>query len=120
MEQYSDACFVQEPEASGMGSVHWLAREFGDKWSLPILCRLGAGPLRFLQLKRAVGPVSQRMLTRTLKKLERLGVVARTPRIGPALQVTYELTQIGVTLYDAVQLLEAWMVKHELAALKQM
>jgi DNA-binding HxlR family transcriptional regulator len=103
-----------------MSSVHWLAREFGDKWSLPILYRLGGGPLRFLQLKRAVGPVSQRMLTRTLKKLERLGVVVRTPRTGPALQVTYELTSIGITLYEAMHLLEAWMAQHELIALKQM
>jgi DNA-binding HxlR family transcriptional regulator len=60
------------------------------------------------------------MLTRTLKKLERLGVVVRTPHIGPALQVTYELTLFGRTLYEAVGLLEIWMAKHERVALKQM
>jgi DNA-binding HxlR family transcriptional regulator len=96
-----------------------MAREFGDKWSLPILCRLGGGPLRFLQLKRALGPVSQRMLTRTLKKLERIGVVARTTHVGPALQVTYELTKGGLTLYEAVRLLNAWMAKHERVVFKQ-
>jgi DNA-binding HxlR family transcriptional regulator len=89
-----------------------MAKEFGDKWSLPILCRLGAGPLRFLQLKRALGSVSQRMLTRTLKKLERIGVVARTPRSGHALHVTYQLTQCGLMLYEAVRLLNIWMTKY--------
>lgn len=110
--------FIHEPEAAEMSSVHRIAREFGDKWSLPILCRLSAGPLRFLQLKRALGPVSQRMLTRTLKKLEQLGVVSRTPCLGPALQVTYELTQSGRTLYHAVRMLNVWLAKHELSPQK--
>lgn len=110
VESYAD-----EPETAELGSVHWMARELGDKWSLPILCRLSAGALRFLQLKRALGPVSQRMLTRTLKKLEQLGLVSRTPHLGPALQVTYELTRSGQTLYHAVRLLNAWLAKHELA-----
>lgn len=110
-----DSKIIHAPESAEVCSVHWMAREFGDKWSLPILCRLSAGPLRFLQLKRALGPVSQRMLTRTLKKLEQLGIVLRTPHLGPALQVTYELTQSGQTLYNAVRLLDAWLAKHELA-----
>jgi DNA-binding HxlR family transcriptional regulator len=96
-----------------------MAREFGDKWSLPVLCQLSAGPLRFLQLKRALGAVSQRMLTRTLKKLENLGVVMRKEHMGPSLQVSYELTQSGRAIYEAVRLLNAWMAKHDLTMLKK-
>ncbi|WP_166931773.1 winged helix-turn-helix transcriptional regulator [Rhizomicrobium electricum] len=96
-----------------------MAREFGDKWSLPVLCQLSAGPLRFLQLKRALGVVSQRMLTRTLKKLEKIGVVARTERLGPSPQVSYELTQSGQSVYEAVRLLNVWMAKHDLTMLKK-
>lgn len=107
-----DATSVPLTESTDVESVHWMVQEFGDKWSLPILCRLGTGPHRFLQLKRALGPVSQRMLTRTLKKLERLGVVSRTCSEGAFPQVTYDLTASGLVLFEAVRKLDVWMAEH--------
>jgi DNA-binding HxlR family transcriptional regulator len=104
-----DTTSVLPAEPTDVESVHWMVQEFGDKWSLPILCRLGTGPHRFLQLKRALGPVSQRMLTRTLKKLERLGVVSRTCSEGAFPQVTYNLTEGGTVLFEAVRKLDHWM-----------
>jgi DNA-binding HxlR family transcriptional regulator len=93
--------------------VYWLACEFGGKWSLPILCELGSGALRFLQLKRALGEISQRMLTRSLKKLERVGVVVRTST-GSAgtLQVTYSLTEGGAEMLEALRKIDVWLCEH--------
>lgn len=93
-------------------SVHWLAQQFGDTWSLPVLCRLAGGPLRFSQLRNSLGPVSQRMLTRTLKKLERIGVVSRASSEGFPLQVTYALTERGTALLDPLWRLHKWMQTH--------
>jgi DNA-binding HxlR family transcriptional regulator len=98
--------------SGGISSVHWLACEFGDKWSLPILCELGVGPLRFLQLKRALGSISQRMLTRTLKKLERAGVVIRASSGGAGMQVIYALTDGGAEMLEAFRGLSFWLREH--------
>lgn len=70
----------------------------GDRWTLPVLVALNDGTLRFNQLRRAVGGISQQMLTRTLRSLERDGMVSRTvyPTVPP--QVEYALTQLGQSL----------------------
>lgn len=86
-----------------------MARQFGDKWSLSIVCRLSAGPLRFSQLKNSLNGISQRMLTRTLKKLEAIGVITRTVSSTVPVQVTYALTERGEALLDPVQKLHKWM-----------
>jgi DNA-binding HxlR family transcriptional regulator len=74
-----------------------LAR-IGDKWSVLIVMLLGDGPRRFNEIKRMVGGISQRMLTLTLKGLERDGLVTRTvfPTIPP--RVDYQLTDLGRSL----------------------
>ena len=84
----------------------------GDKWSVLIIVLLGAGPTRFSQIKRLVGGISQRMLTLTLRGLERDGLVRRTqyPTIPP--RVEYELTPLGRSLWDAVEPLGAWARGH--------
>jgi DNA-binding HxlR family transcriptional regulator len=84
----------------------------GDKWSLFVIFRLGDGPLRFTTLKRAVDGISQRMLTVTLRGLERDGIVSRTmyPVMPP--RVDYALTPLGHTLLDAVGALMAWVDEH--------
>jgi DNA-binding HxlR family transcriptional regulator len=84
----------------------------GDKWSVLIIVLLGDGPKRFNQIKRMVGGISQRMLTLTLRGLERDGLVTRTyfPTIPP--RVDYELTQLGRSLWDAVEPLGAWARSH--------
>ena len=84
-----------------------LAR-IGDKWSILIVSTLGDGPRRFNEIKRLVGGISQRMLTLTLKGLERDGLVTRhvTPSIPP--RVDYELTALGRDLLRPVAGLGDW------------
>src|SRR6266516_873606 len=84
----------------------------GDKWSLFVIYRLGGGPHRFTSLKRSIDGVSQRMLTVTLRGLERDGIVSRTmyPVIPP--RVEYALTPLGATLLDAVGALVSWADAH--------
>jgi DNA-binding HxlR family transcriptional regulator len=80
----------------------------GDKWSVLIVMTLGGGPRRFNEIKRSVGGVSQRMLTLTLRGLERDGLVTRTmfPTIPP--RVDYELTALGHSLWEPVKALGMW------------
>lgn len=84
----------------------------GDKWSVLIIVLLGDGPKRFNEIKRMVGGISQRMLTLTLRGLERDGLVTRTifPTIPP--RVDYELTKLGRSLWKAVEPLGAWAQGH--------
>jgi DNA-binding HxlR family transcriptional regulator len=79
-----------------------------DKWSLYVVAALGQGPLRFSQARRVVVGISQRMLTVTLRRLARDGLVTRTvaPTVPP--QVTYALTETGHSLRLAVQPLIDW------------
>lgn len=80
----------------------------GDKWSVLVVMLLGDGPRRFNELKRLIGGISQRMLTLTLRGLERDGLVTRTvfPTIPP--RVDYELTPLGHSLWEPVKALGAW------------
>ena len=89
-----------------------LAR-IGDKWSVLVVTRLGNGPLRFNELRRAIGGISQRMLTLTLRGLERDGPITRTvyPTIPP--RVDYALTDLGRSLLEQLRALGAWAMKHE-------
>src|ERR671917_2342183 len=74
----------------------------GDKWTVLVVSSLGDGPKRFNELRKALGSISQRMLTLTLRGLERDGLVTRTvyPTIPP--RVEYELTKLGRTLYEPI------------------
>ena len=83
-----------------------------DKWSLLVICVLADGTQRFSELRREIDGISQRMLTLTLRQLEREGLVTRTvfPVVPP--RVDYELTQLGSTLLDTIQELVAWAGKH--------
>jgi len=80
----------------------------GDKWSVFIVRMLGEGPQRFSELRRNIDGISQRMLTLTLRGLERDGLVTRTvtPTIPP--RVDYALTPLGRTLLEPVQALANW------------
>ena len=84
----------------------------GDKWTVLIVVLLGDGPKRFNEIKRMVGGISQRMLTFTLRGLERDGLVTRTvfPTTPP--RVEYELTKLGSTLWKAVEPLSSWARTH--------
>src|SRR5215467_782281 len=92
-------------DCRGVASV--LAR-VGDKWSVLVIMLLSDGPRRFNELKRMIGGISQRMLTLTLRGLERDGLVKRTvfPTIPP--RVDYELTKLGRSLLQPVGALGDW------------
>jgi DNA-binding HxlR family transcriptional regulator len=89
-----------------------LAR-IGDKWSVLVVSRLGEEPQRFNELRRAIGGISQRMLTLTLRGLERDGLITRTvfPTIPP--RVDYALTALGRDLLDPVSALGAWAIRNQ-------
>ena len=99
----------QDSDCRGVASI--LAR-VGDKWSVFVIMMLHDGPKRFNELKRMIGGISQRMLTLTLRGLERDGLVTRTvfPTIPP--RVDYELTELGRGLADPVQALGKWAFAH--------
>ncbi len=99
-----------DSDCRGVASV--LAR-VGDKWSVFVIMLLGDGPRRFNELKRMVGGISQRMLTLTLRGLERDGLVTRTvfPTIPP--RVDYELTDLGRGLWQPVEALGKWASEHQ-------
>jgi DNA-binding HxlR family transcriptional regulator len=90
----------------------------GDKWSLYVISLLGEETRRFSDLKRGVDGISQRMLTVTLRGLERDGIVSRKvyPVVPP--RVEYTLTPMGRTLLDTVSTLVAWADEH-VAAIEQ-
>lgn len=89
-----------------------LAR-IGDKWSVLIVMFLRDGPKRFNELKRTIGSISQRMLTLTLRGLERDGLVTRTvtPTVPP--RVDYELTELGHSLSLPVEALGIWVLDNQ-------
>lgn len=80
----------------------------GDRWSLLVLSYLSAGTLRFTELKRAIGDISQRMLSQTLRSLERDGYLSRQayPTVPP--KVEYTLTALGLSLLEKLEPLFGW------------
>ena len=96
-------------ECQAVGSV--LSR-VGDKWTVLTVMMLASGPRRFNELKRMIGGISQRMLTLTLRGLERDGIVTRTlyPTIPP--RVDYELTELGQSLRGPIEVLGNWTFAH--------
>ena len=84
----------------------------GDKWSVQVVVEMGAGPKRFNELRRSVTGISQRMLTLTLRGLERDGLVTRTvyPTIPP--RVDYQLTELGCSLLKTVRALGDWAIRN--------
>lgn len=85
-----------------------LLARIGDKWSLLIVSTLGAGSLRFNELRRHIGDISQKMLSSTLKVLERDGLVSRTVIASVPPQVDYALTDLGRELLQPVSALAEW------------
>ena len=104
---------LHEPEDCRAAS-EVLAR-VGDKWTVLVVWTLGGGPKRFNELRKALGSISQRMLTLTLRALERDGLVTRTvfPTIPP--RVEYELTKLGRSLLVPVSELGLWARKNRSA-----
>jgi DNA-binding HxlR family transcriptional regulator len=93
-------------------AISELLSRVGDKWTVLVVNLMGSGPKRFSEIKREVGGISQRMLTLTLRALERDGLVTRTvtPSIPP--RVDYELTDLGRSLLAPVQALGSWALSN--------
>ncbi|WP_406872333.1 helix-turn-helix domain-containing protein [Aminobacter sp. P9b] len=89
-------------------AVSDILQRVGDKWTVLVVGKLGDGPMRFNELRHAVGGISQKMLTTTLRGLERDGFLTRTvfPTIPP--RVDYELTDLGRELLVPVFALGEW------------
>jgi DNA-binding HxlR family transcriptional regulator len=85
----------------------------GDKWSVLVVSRLGAGPMRFNELRRSIGGISQRMLTLTLRGLERDGLLTRTAFATIPPRVDYALTALGRDLLNPVSALGAWAIRNQ-------
>ena len=84
----------------------------GDKWSVLVIVELAAGPRRFRELQRAIEGISQRMLTLTVRRLERDGLVLRTVYPTVPAQVDYRLTATGTSLTHLVKALADWSLAH--------
>ncbi|MDK4717559.1 helix-turn-helix domain-containing protein [Rhizobium sp. CNPSo 4039] len=104
----SDIDFPAPTQGDDCRMVREILDLVGDKWSLYIIATLKDGPVRFNELRRRIDGISQRMLTITLRGLERDGLVKRTlfPTIPP--RVDYELTEVGRTLLGPVMALVMW------------
>ncbi|PRX92254.1 winged helix-turn-helix transcriptional regulator [Allonocardiopsis opalescens] len=102
-----------------------LLDRISDKWATLILCALGGGPhrpgvdgsgqprpMRYSELSRRLAGVSQKMLTQTLRSLERDGLLTRTVTPTVPVTVTYELTDLGLSLHQAVRAIKTWAEAH--------
>ena len=99
---------MKDPSNPVCRTISTLLSRIGDKWTVLVVQTLGEGPKRFNELRREIPSVSQRMLTLTLRNLERDGIVNRTvtPTIPP--RVDYELTELGRSLQKPISGLAGW------------
>jgi len=113
-----DAAVPRFPEALA-GHDHCPVRDvldrLGDAWSFLVILHLGGGAQRFNALKRRIDGISQRMLTLTLRKLERDGLVSRTVRPSTPPQVEYALTALGRSLARPIEALTEWAADNQAA-----
>ena|SRR6478609_1349943 len=108
----SRTCASREGGEEVCGAISDMLARIGDKWSLLIVTTLGEGSMRFNELRRHVADISQKMLSSTLKVLERDGLVQRTvlPTVPP--QVEYALTDLGRELLVPVSALAGWTAQN--------
>ena len=104
---------LHEPE--DCRAVSEVLSRVGDKWTVLVVTTLGDGPKRFNELRKALGSISQRMLTLTVRALERDGLVTRTAVATIPPRVTYELTKLGCSLLEPVSGLGSWARKNRSA-----
>ena len=103
---------MKDPTNPVCRTISTLLSRIGDKWTALVVQTLGDGPKRFNELRREIPSVSQRMLTLTLRNLERDGLVSRTltPTIPP--RVDYELTELGHSLQKPICGLADWALEN--------
>ncbi len=103
---------MKDPNSPVCRTISDLLSRIGDKWSVLVVTTLGDGSRRFNELRREIPSVSQRMLTLTLRNLERDGLVSRavTPSIPP--RVDYALTRLGRSLLRPLSALSEWAIEN--------
>lgn len=107
------AAIKDETKAQKEALVREMLERVGDKWTLLVIEELGSGgELRFTQLRDRIGNVSQKMLTKTLRELERDGLVTRRVHAVVPPRVDYRLTKLGEALGEAVCGMWTWVEKH--------
>jgi DNA-binding HxlR family transcriptional regulator len=111
-EGYTDVPAVSSNHSQGQccGAIRETLSRVGDKWSLLIISILSDAPLRFNELRRRIDGISQRMLTRTLRELERDGLVTRTVTPTTPPSVEYALNDLGRSLMEPVKALIVWIM----------
>jgi DNA-binding HxlR family transcriptional regulator len=102
---------VHDPNGKDCRLVGDILARVGDKWSMLVVMTLLETPLHFNELKRAIRGVSQQMLSRNLRALERDGLVERTVHVGVPVRVEYALSDLGRSLAGPVQALGAWAAR---------
>ena len=100
-------------DSAGGVLVRDVFARIGDKWTLLVIGMLDAGPQRFTALRTSVPGISQRMLTLTLRHLERDGLVSRTVYAEVPPRVEYALTELGSTLLPPILALTQWALANE-------
>src|SRR3954468_18697336 len=99
---------MRDPSNPVCRTISTLLSRIGDKWTVLVVQTLGSGSRRFNELRREIPSVSQRMLTLTLRNLERDGLVSRTVRPPIPPRVDYELTELGQSLRKPICGLATW------------
>ncbi|MDB6060362.1 MAG: HxlR family transcriptional regulator [Verrucomicrobiaceae bacterium] len=103
------------PDAKPCKALGNILDRVGDKWTVMVVGNLSNGPMRFNALQRAVAGVSHRMLTLTLRGLERDGLVRRTAFATVPPRVDYELTALGHSLKPLLEVLAEWAKTNQVA-----
>jgi DNA-binding HxlR family transcriptional regulator len=109
MSKYEKACLIR---GDGGRAIRAILDRIGDKWTLLVVATLHGERIRFGELQQRIPGVSQRMLTRTLRHLERDGLVSRTVFAEVPPRVEYELTATGQALVEPAVTLAEWAIQH--------
>lgn len=104
-----------EPDGEGGCPIREVLDRVGDTWSILVIFNLQERPLRFNALRRCIEGISQRMLTVTLRSLERDGLVARRVKPVSPPEVEYSLTELGASLAGPIDTLGNWAAQHRAA-----
>ena len=107
MSKYQKSCLIR---GDGGRAIRGILDRVGDKWSLLVVATLDGDPMRFTELQQRIPGISQRMLTRTVRHLERDGLVTRTAYAEVPPRVEYQLTARGRTLIGPAVALAEWAV----------
>jgi DNA-binding HxlR family transcriptional regulator len=109
MSQYEHTCMIR---GDGGRTIRAVLDRICDKWTLLIVSTLDSGRMRYTELQRHIPGVSQRMLSLTLRNLERDGLVTRTAYAEVPPRVEYELTTMGKSLIEPALALASWAIEH--------